>query len=50
MTKDQYITAIQERIKAEHRKHSTLDWSRIAAGKVYKGFIEPLLKDENGDK
>lgn len=44
MTKPEIINGIQNRIQSEHRKHSQLDWTRIAAGKIYLGFIEPILE------
>ena len=34
------ITAIAERIKAEHRKHPDIDWEYIAASKIYQSFID----------
>lgn len=48
LNKEQFIKALKERIESEHRKHPDLDWSEIAARKIYKGFIEPILEKNNG--
>jgi hypothetical protein len=44
LSKEQILEGIKDRIESEHRKHSQLDWARIAAGKIYLGFIEPILE------
>lgn len=41
------ITAIAERIKAEHRKHPDIDWEYIAASKIYQSFIDDVANIEH---
>ena len=36
---------IKNRIKAEHRKHKSLDWERIAEAKIKLNLKESLLKE-----
>ena len=46
MTKQETITMIANRIKAENRKHERnegLDWAQVAASKIYSEVIEELL-------
>lgn len=45
MTKDQIIELIDERIKSEYRKHPDLDWSRIAAIKIFEGIKGELIEE-----
>lgn len=40
MTKDEIISAIEQRIKSEYRKHPDLDWAGIAARKIYAELKE----------
>jgi len=42
MTREELIDLIENRIKSEYRKHGDLDWSRIAACKIY-GSLEDVL-------
>lgn len=43
MTKDEIISAIEQRIKSEYRKHPDLDWAGIAARKIYAELKESGL-------
>ena len=45
MTKDQIIDLIDERIKSEYREHPDLDWSRIAAIKIYESINNELREE-----
>jgi len=48
MDKAEKIRLIQERIKAEHKKHPHLNWELIAAAKIYSSLIkEPLITEES---
>jgi len=38
------IQSIKQRILAEQKKHPQLDWSLIAASKIYSSYIENNLK------
>ena len=38
MNKDKIISEISDRILEEYNKHKSLDWSRIAANKIYASF------------
>jgi len=38
--KDEIIASIRQRILDEHRKHSELDWARLAATKIYRSHIK----------
>lgn len=40
MNREDIITSIKNRIESEHRKHPDLDWTRIAAGKIYSQHFE----------
>ena len=40
MEKEEIINLIKGRIEDECRKHAKLDWSRIAAGKIYTEWFE----------
>jgi hypothetical protein len=40
MDKEEIINLIKGRIEVECRKHAKLDWSRIAAGKIYTEWFE----------
>jgi hypothetical protein len=40
MEKEEIINLIKGRIEVECRKHGTLDWPRIAAGKIYTEWFE----------
>jgi len=40
MEKEEIINLIKGRIEVECRKHAKLDWSRIAAGKIYTEWFE----------
>lgn len=42
-TKEEIIYLINQRIKSEYKKHKNLDWSNIAARKIYSS-LEDLLK------
>ena len=42
MTREEIIDLIDNRIKSEYKKHGDLDWSRIAAHKIY-GSLEGAL-------
>jgi hypothetical protein len=39
MTNDEIISAIEQRIKSEYRKHPDLDWAEIAARKICAEII-----------
>ena len=50
MTKEETIDLIENRIKSEYRKHGDLDWSRIAACKIYDnlaGLLGNACEDES---
>lgn len=40
MSAEEIIQLIKGRIEGEQRKHSTLDWTYIAAGKIYSQWFE----------
>jgi len=40
ITKEEIINIIDERIKTEYSKHNKLDWSKIAAHKIYATIID----------
>ena len=46
MEKEEIINLIKGRIEDECRKHGTLDWSRIAAIKIYSEWFE-YFNNEN---
>jgi hypothetical protein len=46
MEKEEIINLIKGRIEVECRKHGTLDWPRIAAGKIYTEWFE-YFNNEN---
>ena len=46
MEKEEIINLIKGRIEVECRKHAKLDWSRIAAGKIYTEWFE-YFNNEN---
>ena len=50
MTREEIIDLIDNRIKSEYKKHGDLDWSMIAAHKIY-GSLEGVLDagKEHGD-
>lgn len=48
MDKKHTINSIADRIKSEYRKHKDLDWSYIAACKIYNSFI--MKEDNDKDK
>ena len=56
MEKEEIINLIKGRIEDEQRKHPLLDWSRIAAIKIYTEWFEYFnnenqeLKEEMADK
>lgn len=46
MEKEQIVNLIKGRIEDEQRKHPLLDWSRIAAIKIYSEWFE-YFNNEN---
>ena len=56
MEKEEIINLIKGRIEDEQRKHPLLDWSRIAAIKIYTEWFEYFdnenqeLKEDMADK
>lgn len=38
MSKEEIIALIYNRIKSEYKKHSELDWAKIAAYKIYSSL------------
>jgi hypothetical protein len=48
MEKEEIINLIKGRIEDEQRKHPLLDWSRIAAAKIYTQWFE-YFNNENKD-
>ena len=46
MEKEEIINLIKGRIEDEQRKHPLLDWSRIAAAKIYTEWFE-YFNNEN---
>ena len=45
MNEEEIINSIKNRILAEHNKHASLDWAKIAAIKIYKSYN--ITKKEN---
>lgn len=48
MVKEEVLRLIKGRIEDEHHKHPLLDWSAIAANKIYSQWFE-YLNNENQD-
>ena len=48
MVKEEVLKLIKGRIEDEHHKHPLLDWSAIAANKIYSQWFE-YFNNENKD-
>jgi hypothetical protein len=47
---EKFSLAIEKRIRAEHKKHSFLNWQNIAARKICSTISERLQSDKESDK